>query len=70
MTLQKQIPLRYKQEIVVIQGFELLKEKRRTYKELLKQVNQARVTSKVIAICKLALSNIMLTIKDKQAYTS
>ena len=39
VTLQKQIPLHYKQEIVVVQGFELLEEKRRTYKELFKQVN-------------------------------
>jgi hypothetical protein len=70
VTLQKQIPLRHKQEIVVIQGFELLEEKRRTYKKLLKQVNQTGVASKAVAIRKLALGNIMLTIEDKQACTS
>ena len=35
VTPQKLVPRRHKREIVVIQGFETIEEKRRTYKELL-----------------------------------
>jgi hypothetical protein len=62
--------LRYKREIVVVQGFETIEEKRRTYKELLQQVNKARVVGEAVAIRKLATGDMMLTIKDKQACTS
>ena len=70
VTLQKLIPLRHKWEIVVVRGFETLEEKRRTYKELLKQVNQAGVAGKAVAIRKLATGNMMLIIEDEQACTS
>jgi hypothetical protein len=62
--------LRYKREIVVVQGFETIKEKRRTYKELLQQVNEAGVAGEAVAIRKLATGDMMLTIEDKQACTS
>jgi uncharacterized protein YbcV (DUF1398 family) len=55
---------------MVVQGTETTKQKQRTYKELLKQVNRAGVISNVIAIHKLATRDIILTIEDKLAYTS
>ena len=70
MTLQKQIPLRHKREIVVVRGFESLEEKRRTYKELLEQVNQAGVAGEAVAIRRLASGDMMLTMEDEQARTS
>jgi hypothetical protein len=70
VTPQKPVPLRHKREIVVVQGFETIEEKRRTYKELLQQVNKAGVASEAVAICKLATGDMMLTMEDKQACTS
>jgi hypothetical protein len=70
MTLQKPVLSRHKREIVVVQGTETVDQKRRTYKELLQQVNKARVVGKAVAIRKLRSSNMMLTMEDKQACVS
>jgi len=48
----------------------MAEQKRRTFKELLEQINKAGVASKAVAICKLRSSNIIITIKDEQACTS
>jgi len=70
MTSQKPVLTRYKRKIVVVQGTETTKQKQRTYKELLKQVNRAGVTSSTVAIHKLATGDMMLTMEDKLACTS
>jgi hypothetical protein len=52
---------------VVVQGTETADQKRRTYKELLKQLNKVGVAGEAVAIRKLGSSNMMLTIEDEQA---
>jgi hypothetical protein len=68
--LQKPVPARYKQEIIVVQGTELPEEKARSYKKLLEQLNSLGNTGDAIAICRLPTSNIILTIEDKPACTT
>jgi len=68
--LQKLVLLRHKREIIVVQGTETAEQKRRTYKELLEQMNKVRVAGEAVAIRKLRSSNIIVTIEDKQARTS
>jgi hypothetical protein len=51
MTLEKLVLVYYKREIVVVQSTEITKQKKKTYKKLLEQLNKAKVTSIVIAIC-------------------
>jgi len=70
VTPQKPVLTRHKHEIIVVQGTETTKQKQRTYKELLEQVNSARVISSVVAIHKLATKDIMLTLEDELACTS
>jgi hypothetical protein len=70
VTPQKPVPTRHKREIVVVQGTETTEQKRRTYKELLEQVNRAGVTSSAVAIHKLATGDMMLTMEDELARTS
>jgi len=48
----------------------MVEQKRRTFKELLEQINKAGAASKAVAICKLGSSNIIITIKDERACTS
>jgi fructose-1-phosphate kinase PfkB-like protein len=50
VTLEKLVLACYKREIVVVQGTETTKQKRRTYKELLEQLNKAKVAGIVVAI--------------------
>jgi hypothetical protein len=45
-------------------------QKKRTYKELLEQLNKARVAGEAVAIRKLSSGNMMLTIEDEQACTN
>jgi hypothetical protein len=68
--LQKPVPTRHKQEIIVVQGTETLEEKARSYKELLEQLNSLGNTGEVVAIRRLPTSNITLTIEDEQACTN
>ena len=70
MTLAKLVLVCYKHKIVIIQSTKTAKQKRRTYKELLEQVNKVKAISKVVAICKLTLKDIVLIIDNKQACTS
>jgi len=70
VTPQKPVPLRHKLEIVVVRGTEIAEQKIRTYKELLEQVNKARVASEAVAIRKLGSGDIMITMEDEQAHTS
>ena len=64
------MPLRHKKEIVIVRGDETAKQKRRTYKELLEQMNKAKVVKEAIAIRKLQTSNMIMTMEDEQARTS
>ena len=70
MTLQKPVPLRHKREIVIIQGDETAEQKRRTYKELLEQMNKAGVAGEAVAVRKLQTRDMMMTMEDEQACTS
>jgi len=70
VTLQKPVPLCHKREIVVVQGTETAEQKRRIYKELLKQINKARVASEAVAIRKLRSGDMIITMEDEQACTS
>jgi hypothetical protein len=65
VTSQKLVLMHYKREIVVAQGTETVDQKRRTYKELLKQMNKAGVAGEAVAIHKLGSSNTMLTMEDE-----
>lgn len=49
---------------------ETAEQRRRTYKELFKQLNEAATVSEVVAIRKLRSGDIMITIKDEQACTT
>jgi hypothetical protein len=70
VTPQKPVPLRHKREIVVVRGAETAEQKRRTYKELLEQLNKARATGEAVAIRKLGSGDMMLTMDDEQTRTS
>ena len=69
-TLQKPVPLRHKREIIVVRGTETADQKRRTYKELLEQLNSTRVAGEAVAIRKLGSGDMILTMEDEQARTS
>ena len=60
----------HKREIVVVRGTEIEEQKRRTYKELLEQLNRAGVAGEAVAIRKLGSGDMMLTMDDEQARTS
>jgi hypothetical protein len=68
--LQKPVPARHKQEIIVVQGTETAEEKARNYKELLEQLNNIGNTEEAVAIRKLPSRDITFTIEDEQACTS
>jgi hypothetical protein len=70
VTLEKPVPARYKREIVVVQSTETTEQKRRTYKELLEQLNRAGVAGAAVAIRQLGSGDMILTIEDEQACTS
>jgi hypothetical protein len=70
VTSQKPVPLRHKREIVVVRGTETEEQKRRTYKELLEQLNKAGVAGEAVAIRKLGSGDMMLTMDDERARTS
>jgi hypothetical protein len=70
MTSQKLVLVRYKQEIIVVQGSKTTNQKNKSYKELLEQLNKSRLASVVIVIYKLLTKDIVITIKDKLAYTN
>ena len=50
VTLQKPVPVRHKREVVVVRGNETADQKRRTYKELLEQLNKAGLAGVAVAI--------------------
>ena len=62
--------MRHKREIVVVRDTEIEEQKRRTYKELLEQLNKVGVASEAVAIHKLGSGDMMLTMDDEQARTS
>jgi acyl-coenzyme A synthetase/AMP-(fatty) acid ligase len=70
VTLAKPVPAHHKREIVVVRGTETAEQKRRTYKELLEQVNRAGVAGKAVAIRKLTSGDMVLTMDNEQACTS
>ena len=70
VTPQKPVPARHKQEIIVVQGTETPKEKARSYKELLEQLNRPENAGEAVAICRLPTGDMTLTIEDKQACTN
>ena len=70
VTPQKPVPLRHKRKIVVVQGTETAEQKRRTYKELLEQMNKAGIAGEAVAIRKLGTNDMMITMEDEQARTS
>ena len=70
VTPQKPVPLRHKREIVVVRGTETAEQKRRTFKELLEQMNKAGAAGEAVAIRKLGSGDMMITMEDERARTS
>jgi hypothetical protein len=70
VTPPKPVPIRHKREIVAVRGTETAEQKRRTYKELLEQLNKAGVAGVAVAIRQLGSGDMMLTMEDEQARTS
>jgi hypothetical protein len=70
VTLQKPVPLRHKREIVIVRGNETAEQKRRTYKELLEQMNKAGIAGEAVAVRKLQTGDMMMTMEDEQARMS
>jgi plasmid stabilization system protein ParE len=67
---QKPVPIRHKQEIIVVRGTEMPEEKARSYKELLEQLNSLENAGEAVAIRRLPTGDMTLTIEDKQACTN
>ena len=70
VTPQKAVPLRHKREVVIVQGKETADQKRRTYKELLEQLNSAGVAGAAVAVRQLGSGDMILTMEDEHARTS
>jgi hypothetical protein len=68
--LQKPVPARHKQEIIVVRGTEIPEEKARSYKELLEQLNSLGNAGEAMAIHRLPTGDITLTMEDEQACTN
>ena len=55
---------------MIVQGKETTNQKRRTYKELLEQLNSAKVAGAAVAVRQLGSGDMILTMEDEHARTS
>ena len=70
MPFTKDVPARHKRETIVLRGEETTAQKSRLYKELIEQLNSTEIAGKAAVVRQLPSSDLIITIKDKQACNS